>query len=78
MDEKSLKLFFLLILQIIIAQSSIYDESTVLTNYGLVKGRFYESLNGNKGFAFFNLPYALPPLNARRFEKLDIIIFNFF
>lgn len=49
----------------------IIDRSVVRLTNGLIQGRYVVTKQGTSGYAFMNLPYALPPVGEQRFERFD-------
>ncbi|CAL4086994.1 unnamed protein product, partial [Meganyctiphanes norvegica] len=48
---------------------SMGDPNTVLLTNGLVNGIKERSLNGNRFYSFYGIPYAEPPLGEMRFKE---------
>ena len=44
---------------------------------GLIDGKLMLSESGQKYFAFFGIPYALPPVGSLRFKVILSYLFNY-
>jgi carboxylesterase type B len=71
---KILIILLCIIPQIIIGinTEAVEDRTLVHISNGALRGRRLLTDRGNKGSAFLNIPYALPPTGARRYRPSEL------